>query len=216
MGNTKEFEAKWKRIFKAAGVEKDTELARILEIKPPSVSGARKREQIPSGWVERIAEKFGVSADWLFFGIGQMKRSPSLCTGNTVIPKVKARLSTGTGAMEPGDGTMQSCYFRSDWINRKCYPGKCVVMDFAGDSMDPVIKDKDILLIDQGQRDIIAGNIYAIGMDDEVLVKHVDKEPGVYIFRSANTRYLPIRVDPKNESLNVRIIGRVLWIGREL
>ncbi len=82
--------------------------------------------------------------------------------------------------------------------------------------MDPVIKDKDIVLVDQGQTDIITGNIYAIGIDDEVLIKHVDKVPGHYVLRSANKDYAPINVDLNDESLNVRIIGRVLWMGREL
>lgn len=132
------------------------------------------------------------------------------------IPKVKARLSAGTGSLETSGNIEDHYSFRSDWINRKCRPNKCVLMDVAGDSMEPVIKDKDIVLIDQGQQAVIAGNIYAIGIDDEVLVKYVDKEPGCYVFRSANPAFAPIRVDISDESLNVRIIGRALWIGREL
>ncbi len=217
MESTKLFEEKWARIFKAAGVEKDAELARILEIKAPSVSAARKRKQIPSGWVEKIAEKFEVSADWLFFGIGKKNRSTGSCDVDSIaVPKVKARLSAGTGSLETSGETKRFCYFRSDWIHRKCCPSRCVVMDVTGDSMEPLIRDKDIVLLDQGQTDIISGSIYAIGIEDEVLIKHVERVPGHYILRSANKNYDPINVDLKDESLNVRIIGRALWIGREL
>ncbi|WFS61293.1 helix-turn-helix domain-containing protein [Pseudodesulfovibrio thermohalotolerans] len=74
MESTKAFEEKLGRIFEATGVKKDTELAKVLGIKAPSVAGARKREQIPSGWIEKVASEFDVSADWLFFGVGQMRR----------------------------------------------------------------------------------------------------------------------------------------------
>jgi len=56
------FAGKLARIFTACGVSKDSDLARILEIKPQSVAAARKREQIPSGWVEFIADKFQISS----------------------------------------------------------------------------------------------------------------------------------------------------------
>jgi len=82
--------------------------------------------------------------------------------------------------------------------------------------MEPVIRDKDIVLVDQGQTEIITGNIYAIGIEDEVLIKYVDRVPGNYVLRSANKEYTPINVDLRDESLNIRIIGRVLWMGREL
>lgn len=84
MDSAKSFEAKFKRILDAAAVTKDAELARALSIKPQSIAAARKRGQIPSGWVEKVAEKFEVSADWLFFGVGEMLRGkiPQLTTQN--------------------------------------------------------------------------------------------------------------------------------------
>ena len=56
------------RIFTATGVKSDTALAKILEIQPPSVASAKKRRQLPGMWIEKIAEKCGVSAHWLLFG----------------------------------------------------------------------------------------------------------------------------------------------------
>lgn len=90
-----------------------------------------------------------------------------------------------------------------------------VLMEAVGDSMEPEIKAGDTILIDQSQTDIYAGAIYAIGMDEVVLVKFVDKVPGKYVLRSANERYEPIEVDLADESLNVRVIGRVIWWCRE-
>jgi hypothetical protein len=71
MDNSNSFEDKLARIYAVTGTKSDTTLAKILEIKPPSVAAARKRKQIPTGWIERIAKQFNVSADWLFFGKGE-------------------------------------------------------------------------------------------------------------------------------------------------
>lgn len=70
---TKQFKERLARIYLAIGSDKPGVLARKLGIKAPSVAAACKRQQIPGGWVEAIAMKYGVSADWLFFGIGSMK-----------------------------------------------------------------------------------------------------------------------------------------------
>lgn len=75
MESSKSFEEKFMRICEAAQTDKDAVLAKILNIKAPSVAAARKRHQIPTGWVEKIALKFNVSADWIFFGRGPMRIS---------------------------------------------------------------------------------------------------------------------------------------------
>ncbi|MBC15442.1 MAG: hypothetical protein CL942_00160 [Desulfovibrio sp.] len=200
-------------------------VAAWLGVSTRSLSFYENGERHPkSNKLELLCRETGISPSWLLLGVGPMlisqpsalKESEKNNVDTVAIPKVKARLSAGTGSLETSGDSDTFCYFRSDWINRKCRPGQCVVMDVGGDSMDPVIKDKDIVLVDQGQTDIITGNIYAIGIDDEVLIKHVDKVPGHYVLRSANKDYAPINVDLNDESLNVRIIGRVLWMGREL
>lgn len=211
------------RLKEARGNLGRDEFAEILGVHKNTLGRYERGESEPtSGLLALLCTKFGISPQWLLFGAGEMKRDQvgENEVPNDVemirVPKVKARLSAGNGSLETSGEIEQFYAFRSDWLNRKCSPGKCVVMDVAGDSMDPIIKDKDIVLIDKGQDEVIAGNIYAIGIDDGVLVKYVDKEPGMYVFRSANQAYSSIRVDLNDESLNVRIIGRVLWMGREL
>ncbi|CCO22198.1 helix-turn-helix domain-containing protein [Maridesulfovibrio hydrothermalis] len=74
MVNANSFEDRLNRIMKACGASSDAQLAKILEIKSPSVAAAKRRQQIPSGWIEKIAKSYGVCSDWLFFGEGPMKR----------------------------------------------------------------------------------------------------------------------------------------------
>lgn len=52
-------------------MKSESELARVLDIHPSSVGAAKKREQIPPGWIEKVAEHYGINAHWLFFGKGE-------------------------------------------------------------------------------------------------------------------------------------------------
>jgi hypothetical protein len=53
-----------------------------------------------------------------------------------------------------------------------------------------------------------------VGVEDTVLVKRIEKLPGQLVLHSDNTDYSPVRLSG-DELMNVRIIGKVLWISRE-
>lgn len=64
------FEDRYARICAITQTSRECDLARILGIRAPSVGGARKRRLIPLAWVERLALRYNVSADWILFGRG--------------------------------------------------------------------------------------------------------------------------------------------------
>lgn len=75
MSHTVSFQcnATLQRLMQALGAQTDAELARALGITPQSVSGARKRGEVPPAWVQTCAASTGVNAHWLFFGRGPMR-----------------------------------------------------------------------------------------------------------------------------------------------
>jgi phage repressor protein C with HTH and peptisase S24 domain len=77
------------------------------------------------------------------------------------------------------------------------------------------LKDKDTVLIDTPIKDILAGSIYAVGIDDTIMVKRIEKHPGKLVLISDNRNYEPVYLG-KSEMNNVRIIGKVMWISRDL
>ena len=90
-----------------------------------------------------------------------------------------------------------------------------VLMDVFGNSMAPEIKDGDTVLIDQSQKAIIAGAIYALGIEDTIMVKRVERHPRKLVLLSDNKEYAPLYLADE-EIGGIRIIGKVLWICREL
>ena len=81
--------------------------------------------------------------------------------------------------------------------------------------MEPEIRHGDLALIDQSQTAVVAHAVYAVGVEDTVLVKRLEKRPGALVLISDNRDYAPI-VLAGDELTALRIIGRVLWLGREL
>jgi hypothetical protein len=69
-----QFDDRMSRIWVALGVDSDVKLARILGLKQQTISSVRTRKQIPSVWIIQITENFGISADWLLYGFGPMRR----------------------------------------------------------------------------------------------------------------------------------------------
>ncbi|TFH41233.1 MAG: helix-turn-helix transcriptional regulator, partial [ANME-2 cluster archaeon] len=131
------------------------------------------------------------------------------------IPKVKARLCAGGGSFEVGSEIEGYYAFRKDWLDTKGAINKMVLMDIFGNSMEPEMKDGDTILIDESQRDILAGAIYAVGVDDTIMVKRVEKHPNKLVLLSDNKDYSPIYLQG-SEINSARIIGKVIWVSREL
>ena len=74
MGSDTSFEIIFERLLQVTGATTDSSFAKLLQIKPQSVAAAKKRRQLPPGWVVTVAQNFGVTTDWLFFGKGPVRR----------------------------------------------------------------------------------------------------------------------------------------------
>lgn len=134
-----------------------------------------------------------------------------------MVPMVEARLSAGTGSFETGDSSERRYAFRSDFLTRKGQPGQMVLMRVDGDSMEPQIFNNDVVLVDQSQTKPRAGGLYAVGVEDVVYIKMVDTLPGKIVLKSFNDAYPPLEVDARGDLADgIRIIGRAVWVGREL
>lgn len=62
------------RLKEALNVRSDGELANNLGISRQNIGAARKRDDVPPGWIYKVAELSGCSMDWLRFGQGPKVR----------------------------------------------------------------------------------------------------------------------------------------------
>lgn len=212
------------RLVEATGVPSEAALSGPLGVSSQAIYDARRRGKIPDSWVRIVAEQFDVSADWLFFGRGtrsirkgELQPSSTCDVELKLIPMAEARLSAGNGSLEVNGDCERSYAFRMDFLLRKGNPDKMVLMRVAGDSMQPEIMDGDVVLLDQSKVDIIPGRIFAVGFDDAIYLKRIDKQPGKVILKSVNEEaYPPIELDMRGDMAEFfRVIGKVIWSGRE-
>jgi len=211
-----QFDEFLKRVFIATGIESQIELAAALGINRSAITQARKKGAVPDKWMLGLFRKFGLNPDWLESGKGSVfLKNHRDDDAFAYIPKVQARLCAGGGSFEVEEGVEGYYSFRQAWLAGKGSADKMVLLDVFGNSMEPELKDGDTVLIDQTRTDIIAGAVYAVGIDDTIMVKRIEKHPNSLVLLSDNTRYAPISLE-REEMGGVRILGKVIWSCREL
>ncbi len=189
----------------------------MLDVKGSAISQAKRRKVIPQAWVSKISEKMNLSPKWIKTGNGD-KYFDKICDDNhtfEIVPKVKARLSAGDGSFDVDQKISEYYSFQKIWLRKKGNPKDMVLMDISGNSMEPELKDGDTVLVDRSKNEILAGAIYAVGVEDTVLIKRVEKLPDKLVLISDNEKYSPIYIT--GDDINrVRVLGKVIWICREI
>jgi phage repressor protein C with HTH and peptisase S24 domain len=209
---------------------------RVLE-KPGTVRAQINRGSIPKKAAEKYARRLNVPVQWLLYGTGpspfeadDREEPPEHEPPAAKIVEIEGeefaalirwdmRMSAGPGSVAPGmPEPMHRVLFRLDWIRRVTATpiDHLIVLDVDGDSMEPTLRSGDNCLVDlrqraPGRRD----GLYGINRDGELQVKRVAAHPvtGLLTISSDNPAY-PRWVDILPGSID--IIGRVIWIGRQL
>lgn len=134
-----------------------------------------------------------------------------------LLPQFDLRASAGGGANFDSEQEEARVAFRRQWLkNVSNAPlDQLVVIQADGDSMEPTIHDGDHMLVDRTQTNPRRDGIYIINWDGLINVKRVTTDPARkrIVISSDNTKY------PANDAVRpdeVKVLGRVIWIGRRL
>lgn len=204
------------RVLDATGISSSSELANALEINRSGITHARNKNKVPDKWIVKLYRTFNLNPKWIESGTGRvfMDQRSDDDVEFKAIPRVAARLSAGTGSFDVSETITDYLSFQTKWLSTKGSASNMVAMEVFGQSMEPVIREGDTVLIDQSQKHILAGAIYAVGVEDTILVKRLEKHPNKLVLNSDNKDYEPIFLD-KDQVENVRVIGKVIWSCRE-
>lgn len=216
------------------------ELSRRIGEKPQTVNNWKARGRVPASKLPLLAAVLGVSNDWLLTGNNPLPTtSPSPVNARptaplegrdvtlweapedlpsehyTLVDSYAVELSAGAGAealqWQPDSDPLA---FRADWFARKqLKPEQCKGLFVRGHSMSPALEDGDVVLIDLSDTWIRDGEIYAILLNGELLIKRLEKlHEGVRI-RSDNPhpQYQPPRELSGSEMEGFRVLGRKVW-----
>jgi phage repressor protein C with HTH and peptisase S24 domain len=195
------------RIKQVGGINSQSELADLLNVNRSAVTLAKQRGRVPERWIAKLSELLDLDPVWLREGRTSLDRFVE-------VPVVAARLGAGGGSHMVEADVQGHIAFRSSWLHQKGRPRDMVLMQVIGDSMEPNIREGDYVLIDQSKQEIHPGGVYALGLEDAIMIKQLDKRPHELVIISANTKYSPITLRG-DELETVRIIGRVLGVWRD-
>ncbi len=134
-----------------------------------------------------------------------------------LIPRYDVNASAGSGAVALTEIVSEEMAFRRDWLKEiGVSPQSAKLLSATGDSMEPLIPDGALMLIDSSIREVRNGCIYVIVKDGDLLVKRVHRKiDGSISLISENPRYDP-EVISADFLDKLHIVGRVRWVGRSI
>jgi phage repressor protein C with HTH and peptisase S24 domain len=177
-----------------------------------------------------------VSLAWLATGDGAMVDGQAAVpdtqarpcvdtTGNPVdleefvfIPRYNVKAAAGHGAWPEDESPRFSMAFRRYWVEHylRVDPTQLSVIPVKGDSMEGVLNDRDVILINHADTEAMNG-VYVLRIDGHLVVKRVQRLPcNLLEVKSANEAYTPITIDLARDGDDFAVIGRVVWFGRQI
>lgn len=134
------------------------------------------------------------------------------------ISKAHARAERNGKALNIDNEAQIMMAFNVDWMSEKGDPDSMKLLTVTGNAMAPRIEDGNHVLIDESQKDFFEGRIYAVRIDEEILIRRIAREPGRILLISDNHDASPgpIILENNNPAHDWAPIGRVVFVAKDL
>lgn len=165
----------------------------------------------------QIAQATGVPLEWLATGKKPTKTDSQFEEEFALIPGYNVQVAAGHGSLAGDESPTRELAFRRKWLRFRGLQEQDLALVFAkGDSMEPTISDNETLMVDTSEKRLRDGHIYVIRNGDHLLVKRIQTlwNDGVQLL-SDNKEY-PAQEIPSTDLVNLEVIGKVVWVGKDL
>jgi len=124
------------------------------------------------------------------------------------VPRLEIGASAGPGAVLTSEQAFDTFHFSRNWLREQGLDGaQLSAITVEGDSMEPLLRDGDEILVDQSPRPFRDG-VHVVRLGDVLMVKRIASAgQGRLALLSQNLAYPPVEVAMEE----VEIIGRVVW-----
>jgi phage repressor protein C with HTH and peptisase S24 domain len=148
-------------------------------------------------------------------GHGPIAAPPVVPSHFLLLPRRPEVAAAGPGASGTAAVSSEYIAFQHEWLRSvfRTEPANLTLEIAVGESMQPTIRDGDLLLIDTTDVSFRNFGIYVIDVSGERLVKRVQRKlDGSLVLISDNNAYQPDLV-PHDRVGDVAVVGRVVWGG---
>lgn len=180
-------------------------------------------------WAERLAPHLGCTAEWLLMldhnrDIDGALSAPAASETDTKfdgyapVAFIEIRAGMGGGGFVEFEHFGHPKFFEDTLIRQtlRARPSDLRAIEVQGQSMEPLLKNGDILLIDARKIDYSEPGVFVLFDGDGVVCKWIERvhgaEPRKIRIKSENKRFSDYEI-LEEES---RILGRVVWFSRAL
>lgn len=217
------------RITHIRGGLSQAAFAEMLGVHKNSLGNYERENRTPDAvFLAKLVAK-GYDANWVLTGEGSAKRGSNAALQEpdhqlvnleeefALIPGYNVQVAAGHGRIADEESPSRELAFRRKWLRFRGLNENELALVFAkGDSMEPTISDNETVLIDTSVKDLSDGQIYVIRNDDHLLVKRIQKlwNDGVKLL-SDNKEYPPQEIS-STDLERLEVIGKVVWVGKDL
>ena len=175
----------------------------------------RSPRKLDEGDRKALAGFFGVAESELG-GAEEISRESGrapLSPDWVAVPRLALGASAGPGALSWDERPFDSFGFSSRWLREQGLDRAMLsLIAVTGDSMEPLLRDGDEILVDRAPRPLRDG-VHVVRWGDALHVKRLQQtRPGVINLISVNEAYPSIEVAHSD----MDVIGRVVWKGGRL
>ena len=165
----------------------------------------------------RIAKAAEVSVEWLATGKEPTASHSNFDEEFALIPGYNVQVAAGPGTFVNGESPTRSLAFRRKWLRYRGFSEQNLLLVFAkGDSMEPTIANNETLLIDTSQKRLSDGHIYVLRNGEELLVKRIQMLWNNGILLISDNKDYQAQEIRYNELDSLNVIGKVVWVGKDL
>lgn len=189
---------------------KDNVIAKYLDISPTNYANLKNRNSIPYKEIVYFSANYKISTNWIFFGqkCSSLVEEEEKYYSLKVIDRINA--SCGGGAFE--DDNIEYSYIKlnKETLEKLGYSNSngLEAIKVVGDSMYPILKDKELILIDRNKNKYNSNSIFLVNTTNGLFVKRLKINGDKIDLISDNKEYsnLTLCVD------EVLILGKVLGV----
>ena len=125
-------------------------------------------------------------------------------------PRFEVLAAAGGGAAVDKEVVKGYLGFTRKWLrDQRLMADQLAVIEVQGDSMEPTLRNGDIVLLDMRPPELRDSDIYTLRREGELLVKRLRRQGENWLVVSDNIAY---PVEPLDSS--AQVVGRVVWLGR--
>ena len=174
-----------------------------------------------------IAKAAGVSAHWLATGEGVKFLSENYIKEQgggykvwsefTKIPLYNIEAPAGHGSALEDEEIKDGIAFRTDWLQAKGFQHAYLATIITkGDSMEGTINNGDILLVNLLDTNVGEDGIYVIRRDGHLFAKRLQLMFSGELYIKSDNPVYNTQVISAEKASDLKIVGRVVWIGHEI